>query len=165
MSVPNEAEENRPTAVYRLYDGGGVLLYIGATYNPDRRLTDHRRKPWGPTIARRTVRWYSTRDEAIQAEEAAIAAEHPPHNEIGTPEHGTRCRAKAAATPGKGRVTHDAYLMRLHVADQLRRFGYSDSRATGEGMVVERAYKEASGLFPDGVSYPPLDWIRAKLAE
>lgn len=150
--------------MYRLYDANGGLLYIGASYDPDRRLDDHKRKPWGAAITRQTVRWYPSRDEALDEESRAIEAERPPHNQAGTPKYAERRRAEMAATPGKWRVAYDANQMRLQVARQLRRFGYSLDRAEGEGMIVERAYKELSGVYPNGVSYPALDMIERWLA-
>lgn len=160
MTVPNDAcETQRPAAVYRLYDTEGTLLYVGASYNPDRRCEEHRRKPWGAKIARRTEAWYPNREEAFAVERDAIWKEGPLHNQASTPEYAKLRRAQAAETPEKWRVAYDANQMRLQVARQLRRFGYSRDRAEGEGMIVERAYKELSGAFPNGVSYPAPDMI------
>ncbi|WP_371591635.1 GIY-YIG nuclease family protein (plasmid) [Streptomyces sp. NBC_00513] len=35
------------TAVYRLYDAEGRLLYVGITMNLQQRLADHRRQSFG----------------------------------------------------------------------------------------------------------------------
>jgi hypothetical protein len=149
--------------VYRLYDAEGTLLYIGASYDPDRRRDDHRRKPWGAAISRQAVKWYPTREDALDEEAHAISAERPPHNQAGTPEYRARRRAEAAATPGKWRVAYDANKLRHRIVRQLQRFGYSWDRAIGEGMIVERAYKEWSGAFPNGVAYPSWEQINERL--
>jgi hypothetical protein len=36
--------------------------------------------PWWPEVAIKTIQWYSTRQAALDAETAAIAAENPVHN-------------------------------------------------------------------------------------
>jgi predicted GIY-YIG superfamily endonuclease len=159
-----QAKASRRAAVYRLYDVEGNLLYVGASYNPDRRCEDHRRKPWGSCIARRTEEWHESRQDALAAERRAIREEGPRHNTASTPEYAALKRRQAAATPDKWRVAYDANKLRDRVARQLRRFGYSRDRAVAEGMIVERAYKELSGAFPNGVAYPSLEQISKKLA-
>lgn len=75
----------RPTALYRLYDQAGSLLYVGITCNLDERFKDHRndkKKPWWPQVADKTVRWYDNRDAAEEAERYAIAMEDPLHNVV-----------------------------------------------------------------------------------
>lgn len=165
MTVPNDTcETKRPAAVYRLYDDEGTLLYVGASYNPDRRCEEHRRKPWGARIARRTEAWYPSREEAFEVERDAIWKEGPLHNQASTPEYAKLRRAQAAATPEKWRVAYDANELRHRVVRQLQRFGYSWDRASAEGMLLERAYKEQSGAFPNGVTYPSMEQITEKLA-
>jgi predicted GIY-YIG superfamily endonuclease len=165
VTVPNEAgETKRPAAVYRLFDAEGTLLYIGASYNPDRRCEEHRRKAWGPQIARRTEDWLPSREEAFAVERRAIRAERPRYNKASTWEYINARRAEAAATPEKWRVAYQANELRHRVVRQLKRFGYGDDRAIAEGMLVERAYKEASGAFPNGVTYPSLEQIEMRFA-
>lgn len=70
-----------PTAVYRMYDSGDRLLYIGQSVNPATRpmqLADHRR--WVTDIARITLAWFPTRQDALAEEARAIRAEMPLHN-------------------------------------------------------------------------------------
>jgi predicted GIY-YIG superfamily endonuclease len=155
---------SRRAAVYRLYDEAGALLYVGSSFDPDRRLADHQRKAWGYLIARRTVEWHPDRDAADATEGRAIEAERPQYNHVGTPEYAARRRAEYAATPGKWRVAYDANELRHRVAHQLQRFGYSWDRASAEGMILERAYKEQSGAFPNGVTYPSIEQITEKLS-
>ena len=71
------------TAVYRLYNAAGVLLYVGCTRNLPARMASHRAgKPWAGEIARTEVAWYDTRSGALAAETAAIIAEDPRHNVV-----------------------------------------------------------------------------------
>jgi predicted GIY-YIG superfamily endonuclease len=156
-------EGSRRAAVYRLYDAEGTLLYIGASYNPDRRCEEHMRKPWGSQIARRAEEWHPSREDAFAAERRAIWEEGPRHNRASTPEYAELKRKQAAETLGKWRVAYEANELRHRIVRQLERFGYSWNRAIGEGMIVERAYKELSGAFPNGVVYPSLEQINERL--
>ncbi len=70
----------QPTYVYRCFDKGGELLYVGASVNPRDRIQTHYRKPWGRKIAVVWVRRYATRRTAMNAERRAICFESPRHN-------------------------------------------------------------------------------------
>lgn len=84
------------TALYRLFDQGGALLYVGVSHKPDVRWGQHsEEKEWWPAVDRRAVEWHETRAAAERAELAAIVAERPLHNVAGTP------AAKITATGGK----------------------------------------------------------------
>jgi predicted GIY-YIG superfamily endonuclease len=66
------------TALYRLFDADGALLYIGITISPQDRMKEHSwRKPWWPEVQRSTVEWHDTWHAAAEAEQAAISAEEP----------------------------------------------------------------------------------------
>lgn len=102
------------TAMYRLFDEAGQLLYVGIAVNPDTRWSTHaREKTWWPQVARRTVEWFDDRPSAEAAEVAAIASEAPQFNV----EHSTTRRrgdAKAEyrrlyATPRQVRVATSAW--------------------------------------------------------
>ncbi|MGW7283988.1 GIY-YIG nuclease family protein [Streptomyces sp. NPDC054847] len=89
MAEPMSLEERQNwrdaqrTAVYRLYDEDGVLLYVGITYDVPERWRHHRRhKPWWPQVAHERLVWYDTRPEAEAAETHAIVAEEPLHNQV-----------------------------------------------------------------------------------
>ena len=87
MSVQNEIEVvgDEPTILYRFYDVGGRLLYIGITCNLAERLRAHARtQDWWPGVVRRTVVWYGSREEAEAAETKAVMAEDPLRNIQGT---------------------------------------------------------------------------------
>lgn len=71
----------RRTALYRLYDADGQLLYIGVAYDPQQRWYSHANTaPWWPRVARREVTWYPHRPAAEDAERDAIRAEAPMFN-------------------------------------------------------------------------------------
>ncbi|MFF5980353.1 GIY-YIG nuclease family protein [Streptomyces olindensis] len=81
--VNNRWEEirARQTALYRLYDEAGVLLYVGISCNLYERWKDHREeKLWWPQVAEKRVEWYENRSEADSAEVHAIVTEDPLHN-------------------------------------------------------------------------------------
>ncbi|MEU3990137.1 GntR family transcriptional regulator [Streptomyces platensis] len=76
-------EPPEPTALYRLYDADGLLLYVGISSNPQRRWWEHAARyasAWWPLVATRTVEWLDTRDLAAAAERHAIKTESPAHN-------------------------------------------------------------------------------------
>lgn len=70
-----------PTALYRLYDATGALLYMGITQDLRKRMREHARsQPWWGDVATRTVTWYESWPRAFHAETIAIAQEKPKHN-------------------------------------------------------------------------------------
>lgn len=85
MKVPRDV----PTAVYRLYDTTGALLYVGASINPQGRLNYHQFRSYWPSVVRIELTWYPNRAEARAAETAAIIAEDPRLNNLFSPRPGT----------------------------------------------------------------------------
>ncbi|MFF9287544.1 GIY-YIG nuclease family protein [Streptomyces griseosporeus] len=66
------------TAVYRLYDVSGQLLYVGISMNPERRWGEHsREKLWWHLVADKRVTWHESREQALIAEEEAERLERP----------------------------------------------------------------------------------------
>lgn len=72
------------TALYRLYDAAGSLLYVGISADPEYRWKQHSwgadSSTWWPQVTRKAVEWFPNRDAAYEAETAAIKAEDPVHN-------------------------------------------------------------------------------------
>jgi hypothetical protein len=83
--------------VYRLYAPDGTLLYIGSSYNPDKRCEVHRRSPWWGEVGRRTEEWFPNRSLAYTAETNAIWSEKPKHNVACTNEYNARRSDEAKA--------------------------------------------------------------------
>lgn len=78
------------TTLYRLFDEGDVLLYVGIAVDPGARFARHREdKAWWGEVANITLRVYPSRPEAIEAEREAIKTEKPRYNvrHNGTPPH------------------------------------------------------------------------------
>lgn len=72
------------TALYRFYDGQGMLLYAGITNDPWRRWREHvLEKPWYPRVRHQSVTWYDSEPQARKAETRAIHTEGPEFNIAG----------------------------------------------------------------------------------
>jgi len=71
----------REHTLYRLFDVNDELLYVGITFMPGNRFTQHRReKLWWREVARQELTTYPNREAAADAERDAIANEQPIHN-------------------------------------------------------------------------------------
>jgi hypothetical protein len=67
--------------LYRFWDAGGDLLYVGITGIRDARWRAHgNQKPWWREVATVTVEHYDDRKSLAAAEIAAIRAEKPRYN-------------------------------------------------------------------------------------
>jgi len=80
----NDVDSPERTALYRLYNASGDLLYIGVSRHPEQRLAEHRTGPdrfrWIAEVARRGIEWHPSRSEALAAEKGAIQVEQPRYN-------------------------------------------------------------------------------------
>lgn len=73
----------RPTAMYRMYDAEGELLYVGISVRPDKRVEQHARdKAWfrGGEVEAVEVEWFDSRLRALEAEAVTIWQENPRYN-------------------------------------------------------------------------------------
>lgn len=66
--------------LYRFFDAGGALLYVGKTVNPWQRLTAHGRTLVRGTTATITLERFATDEELAAAEARAIYVEQPEFN-------------------------------------------------------------------------------------
>lgn len=73
------------TALYRLYDGEGVLLYVGITNMPNVRFAAHSMKSWWRRVDRKDIVWFADRQQAERAETRAIRDERPVFNVAKSP--------------------------------------------------------------------------------
>ncbi|MFE2832138.1 hypothetical protein ACFXI6_13990 [Streptomyces mirabilis] len=75
-------------ALYRFFGASNDLLYVGITVNPATRWNHHRyfaAGTWWPAATTKSVRWFTTRQDAAQAELAAIRNESPLWNTAAAP--------------------------------------------------------------------------------
>lgn len=78
---PSHVTYARRTAVYRLYNKAGALLYVGISDRPEKRFKQHRRyQPWWPEVVTREIEWRDDRYAAEVEEFRAIGAENPIYN-------------------------------------------------------------------------------------
>ncbi|GAA2107904.1 hypothetical protein [Streptomyces synnematoformans] len=74
-------DPTKPTALYRLFTSGDVLLYVGITVEPKVRLRVHsREKTWWHEVVRHEIEWHPDRAAAERAETDAIVTEKPRYN-------------------------------------------------------------------------------------
>lgn len=74
------------TALYRLFDEGDVLLYIGISNDPDGRWSQHQSTtPWIREVSTRTLEWHPSREDALAAESRTVRAERPRYNVVHRP--------------------------------------------------------------------------------
>lgn len=128
--------DGEPTAVYRLYDQDGGLLYVGVSCNPAARLNEHAaKKSWWRLVARKTAVLHGSRGEALAEEDRAIRTESPVHNVAGRPL--TReeryalkvAERKLAATGGSAVPPQDASLL-IDLGELLSHVeGYAKARS------------------------------------
>lgn len=107
--------------VYRCYEQGGNLAYVGATGNLVGRLTTHSYTSWwAPTIAKVRAKVYPTKEIARKFEAVAIRVEHPRWNVMGRwPTHNQWTEQQwidyytaIARTPGHMTHTREKFLAR-----------------------------------------------------
>lgn len=91
ISSPKE----KPVCVYRYFDVGHRLLYVGISNEPDKRRAQHiLSSGWFRFVAAWSIDWYRDRDTAARQELEAIQVELPLFNRAGTdPERDARARA------------------------------------------------------------------------
>ena len=71
------------TAVYRIFDADGRLLYVGVSRSPLYRMAGHARSEWAREAESIDIDWFSTEHEAREAEASAIQSEQPIWNRTG----------------------------------------------------------------------------------
>lgn len=98
--------DDHRTALYRLYEAAGTLLYIGISHDPDARFEQHAKlKDWWPLVVRRDVTWFDDRPTAAAAEADAIRSEDPEHNGTYSPRRDRHTARDAVAADGVREVS------------------------------------------------------------
>lgn len=83
----------QPHCVYRAYDEHDLLLYVGCSRVPEKRIQQHRyTSKWFPRMARLVEEWHPTFHIARAVERAAIDTEQPEFN-VSPAEHARRILA------------------------------------------------------------------------
>lgn len=81
---PRTSPTDRRCALYRHFDAEGILLYVGISFNPQKRGKAHvDRSVWIDFAVRMEADWLPSRDDAIEAELTVIRNEKPIFNQIG----------------------------------------------------------------------------------
>lgn len=76
----------RPHVLYRFFDAGGDLLYVGVTNDPGRRWSRHASdKPWWNEVDRIEIDRYPDRTSVLAAERKAVQDERPRYNVVHAP--------------------------------------------------------------------------------
>jgi predicted GIY-YIG superfamily endonuclease len=115
MSLQKPTDLHPGPVVYRLFDSGSTLLYIGSTGNVERRLQQHSAdQPWWPRVTRVELEHFANRSDALDAEGRAIFHEKPRFNK----KHEEAWRDAAVAAPTERR---DAWWVQVLAKDERRR--------------------------------------------
>lgn len=78
-----ECADSVRTALYRLRNAEGVLLYVGISSKPPQRWGQHAAdKPWWPEVAGLSIEWCDSRTEALAVEAETIRVEKPLYNVV-----------------------------------------------------------------------------------
>lgn len=136
----------RATAVYRLHDSEGQLLYVGSTADAQSRWEQHaRERVWWSAVSTASVEWHPSRAEALAAERRAIREESPLHNEKATDEE--------VVFPYQGNrgPTAETRLRRAAVEHRraLDRLAIAIERAAAEGLSPEAIGQELGATKDD----------------
>lgn len=115
-------EPAQRTALYRLFDRDGRLLYVGITGKPSGRWRQHSAdKPWWDQVADRKLEWFDARPIAADAEVEAISSESPLYN---------------------GTTALDKHGLYRQIADALRDSIYGGEMPGGSQLPSENALAE-----------------------
>lgn len=109
-----------PTSLYRFYNKDGELLYVGITSFLPRRTREHAEsKAWWREVSRVEVEHFETREQAQDAERAAVLREGPEYN--------------IAIPPGAVTPEQEIYLLALRKeSERLAALAAETERATAE---------------------------------
>ena len=137
-----EADLER-TAVYRLFDAHGTLLYVGVTSDPLRRWAAERyAHEWWAAVVQHKCEWYDTRKLALAVEAQAIRAEKPLHNVDG------RRLPRSPKTPPLEQIWRA--LPAEDLPDRVRRILGLSLAAGAKLLLVAAALEGVEGDLPRG---------------
>lgn len=129
--------------LYRYFDAGGRLLYVGICDSLPRRHEQHRRNaPWFSRVARMDAEWHEDRGAALAAEKEAIRNEGPVHN--------IRCATAFSGADAVGICIRRDHWELLNQASLLREYPNGVRESVPEVLavvldeMVQRARPEAA---------------------
>lgn len=136
------------TAVYRLFDADGALLYVGMSRDPERRFKDHRReKDWWEEVDGISIEWFASRYKASLAEAHAIGTEGPLYNVHQTQTWREQQRIDAlAVSPEAGRnrsIGRKAHTAQARRFAALRELGVPHEEAMAQARLAREKYLAA----------------------
>jgi predicted GIY-YIG superfamily endonuclease len=133
------------TALYRIFDTGGELAYIGIAQNVMARLADHERlSAWySGNVGNVAIEWFTSREHAARAEIAAIKAESPRENDIHKPKV-DRLSPDAPAVRGMSQTTPAEW-------QRLADMGLSPMQAAAQVGKTPAAARKAAQVY--GISF------------
>src|SRR3982750_4908323 len=115
--MTQSAEER--TALYRLFDADGALLYVGITNDPEVRWKAHSyKKPWWPKVSEKTVAWFDDRTAAATAGARAIRLEVPQWN-IAQPDEADPFRGGGGTKTGGRPATGQTPVITVRIPPDL----------------------------------------------
>jgi predicted GIY-YIG superfamily endonuclease len=137
------------TYLYRCFDRYGVLLYVGITDDPDRRMQDHAvEKFWWNDVATKTHMAFKTREQALWAEWAVISTCHPLHNRRTSAPGEHRCPqpAKHECPPPPLPIDGHIYMLQKYAEIKANAEAYRTADEKIQRMFAEaNADRSASG--------------------
>lgn len=78
--------DREETAVYRLRDEAGTLIYVGVSVHPPDRYDEHAHQDWWEHVYSVEEEWFPTRAEAMAVELQVIRTEQPRCNKASNPD-------------------------------------------------------------------------------
>lgn len=167
---------NGPTTLYRFYDADDRLLYVGITNETGRRFKQHSvSQVWWAEVTTTSTEEFATRLEAATAERAAIAAERPVHNIVGTsrrvrPHHPRpgpdpdSWRHRSGAIAGRA-IRRERQTTGWSQAELARRCGLSSSAVAGFEGGQRPGAKALNAMFPVLHCTSELAWLLGFMPE
>ncbi|NUR04241.1 MAG: GIY-YIG nuclease family protein [Streptomyces sp.] len=128
------------TALYRLFDANGALLYVGITNDPEVRWKAHsHKKPWWPEVTEKAVMWFVDRTAAATAEARAIRLEAPLWN-IAQPDEADPFRGGGGTKTGGRPATGQTPVITVRIPPdlhaELKRIAKEEGRSVSS-MLIE----------------------------
>lgn len=115
------------TTLYRFFDAGGQLLYVGIAGNPGRRFGQHAKdKTWWTQVASSSMQHFNQRVEAERAERAAIRSEGPLHNVVHNVAPSVTTELPAGPPPrARATVTHCGITLSFYETSNAAVFSFT----------------------------------------